>query len=94
MMSDGPDRKSHTMTWTVSVLAVLLLLYVATWPPIELKMTWYITTNVEVDSAVQFKRVRPEWVEILYQPLHYLASLNQGANVVSMYYDCWAKRPP
>jgi len=35
-MSREPASKSRTLTWTVSALAVLLL-YVASWPPIEIK---------------------------------------------------------
>jgi hypothetical protein len=92
--------KVHSVTWMLSLLAVLLL-YVLTWPPIEIKCSTITHTGPE---SVRFIISKPGWVDILYRPLHTLMDenlfrpphalidVNDGHNPVASYWEWWLSR--
>ena len=97
-MNDAPARKSHALTWTVSALGVLLLLYAATWPVVEINSRRYevVTTGPfsyaylnDKSTPRLYRRVVPRWVDLLYRPMVLLRDLNDGDNPVSRYYTWW-----
>jgi len=89
-MSDPLAPKSHTMTWTISVLAALLL-YVATWPLVEIKTTT-VTVTALANGNTWTTEAKPVWVDVLYWPLQKLRRLNGGQNALADYYLWWEAR--
>jgi hypothetical protein len=88
-MNDALGRKSHAVTWVVSVLTVLLL-YAASWPPIELKVCggnpYFGFSNIKRPPA-------PAWIISLYKPMHFMDDLLWGhGDPLGRYYSWWRQK--
>lgn len=82
--------RRHVVEWLAALLAVPLL-YVATWPPIDIKNTTFI--NATYSSTTPGTIIsRPPWITTLYQPLHDLSDLNGRRNPLARYWDWWLER--
>jgi hypothetical protein len=91
-MSDDLPHKSHAMTWIVSVLVVLLL-YAATWPLVEIKASLNIKTSVTLSPGGLQKgilRLTPAWIDVLYRPMHFLSDAHSRSNPAARYFDWWS----
>jgi hypothetical protein len=78
------------------VFAVLLL-YVATWPVVEIKgsenLKGTVTTvagSGRYPATVNF-RLSPHWIRVVYQPMHFLYNLNRQDNLLAEYFHWWEK---
>lgn len=76
----------------LSILAIPLL-YVATWPPIDIKNTTIIHAYGP-SLAVPHETIisRPAWVTTVYRPLHALMDMNGGHNPIAAYWQWWLRR--
>jgi hypothetical protein len=80
-MSQDSPSKSHAVLWIISVLAVLLL-YAASWPPIELKVCGR-------DPEFSSGPTPPAWVMTMYRPMHMLKNTRMGYDALDAYYYWW-----
>jgi hypothetical protein len=83
-MSHDSAPRSHVMPWIACALAVLLL-YAASWPVVEIKMTTRLGRGRS--SLV----ITPRWVGVVYRPMRLLASTPWGHDPLSAYYLWWQK---
>jgi hypothetical protein len=89
-VSEEPARKSHVMTWIVSVLAVMLL-YAASWPPIEIKVCGGDPEFGFYSGGNRYPPAPPAWFIELYRPMHFLENTRWGHDPVGGYYIWWQK---
>ena len=94
-MSHDASPKSRVITWIGSVLGVLLL-YVATWPAVEIKsriIAPSIVTSEGGQTAAMF--LTPPWVERVYLPMHFLKDFhwdpNSENNLVGSNFNWWSR---
>ena len=86
-MSASPP-KPHATVWLLSLLAIPVL-YVATWPPIDISNTKLIYNGTWGFAVILD---RPTWVTKLYSPLHELSNLNPRRNPIAWYWYWWLER--
>jgi len=85
-MSDAPStHKYRLMTWIVSMLAAALL-YVASWPVVEIKASPYRDLGLAGPL-----RVTPHWLQNVYRPLHFLCDVRGSWNPAMSYYHWWTE---
>jgi hypothetical protein len=94
-MNSTPDSsgKLHAVLITIGAACVLLALYVATWPFIELKLTDHKVVSLSKGITVHVAPP-PPWITALYRPLHRLrdAGGRANGNLVRTYWEWWQKR--
>ena len=102
-MSPTPDssRKPRALPWACVPLSLLamVVLYVATWPYIELKHTDYKVASYSRGITVHRTPPAP-WVDALYRPLHYLCypdgrsarTSTRKSNLLLDYWTWWQVR--
>jgi hypothetical protein len=92
--SSSPSRATM---WVPACIMLALLLYVGTWPVIEMK-TMQVTTvtfkdytggNIHTHHITTL--TRGPWTGLLYRPLHLLRESNGGRNVLADYWAWWGK---
>jgi hypothetical protein len=89
-MSSERSGKSHALAW-ISAPLVGLLLYVATWPPIEIKATQVTHfTSSTPTGGVNFitQIVHPAWLGI-YSPLQRLRDSGGEHGLCARYWAWW-----
>ena len=84
VMSSETAPRSHAMTWAVTML-VLLLIYAASWPPVEIKMA------TRSPYGRSFIVRTPRWVDVMYRPMRFLGSTSWGHGPLVAYYYWWQK---
>lgn len=88
--SAGSPGKPHTTAWTVVIL-IGLILYVVTWPVIEIKIRWREFWKPAVLTLPKIQKP-PEWVRLAYVPLHSLRKSLGQQNVLARYWSWWNER--
>jgi hypothetical protein len=92
------------MTWALVVLS-LPLLYVLTWPPIEigsLKFArWRIArkypppppgpTITKTGTGVLVLRIQPTIIRVAYRPLHRITPFKDSTHPLTRYWEGWCK---
>lgn len=92
----APSRNDQTggPRHLVLGMLVILLLYVATWPPVDLACAGQPRVIQETATENQLVQVgiveRPKWVQAVYAPLLSVESWNDGRNPLVWYHDWWA----
>ncbi|OAI56109.1 hypothetical protein AYO49_04830 [Verrucomicrobiaceae bacterium SCGC AG-212-N21] len=88
-MSEGGSR-SHATAWTIALLLAMIL-YVATWPVIEIK-----SRLKEVGKPGTFVfpvlQAGPDWSRILYRPLNSMRATSGGKNPLAEYWRFWHEK--
>jgi hypothetical protein len=86
--------------WTLGIFGALFL-YVATWPPIDIKFSHVVLSSHSLGpstgsgfsgsfSGTYYSVVtKPVWLGVLYRPLEILGEFNEGDNPLTRYYMWW-----
>ncbi len=84
------SARSSAGTWIISLLGVLVL-YVATWPLIEIKSMVAHTTTPATGTSLEIVTVSytPAWTQVIYFPLDSLRDSNGRDNLLSRYWGWW-----
>jgi len=91
-MSGAGAHRSHVTIWIAS-LGAALLLYAASWPPIELKVCGGNPEFAFYSGGLRFPPPPPAWIVTLYRPMHYMETiLWRHGDPVGRYYSWWKKR--
>jgi hypothetical protein len=91
-MSRDRSAKSNAVACTVA-LSVVLFLYVATWPPIEIKLS-FIRVSYErpprKPNVFLYNSATPQpWLDTFYYPLHRLRDSDGQQNPLMEYWEWW-----
>jgi hypothetical protein len=73
--SSGSDR-THAAAWAGTLL-VIAILYVATWPVVEIK-TGTDGVFYDIDRSGFIVLQPAPWAKVLYKPIHWLANATSG----------------
>lgn len=87
-MSEPQPASGHSYTlWLVGILAVLMV-YVASWPFVELKYGTHTTSTRRTTkgSVTEHRFAPPPWADKVYHPLHVLERQNNRKNPLSYYF--------
>jgi hypothetical protein len=92
-MSPTPDssRKPRAFPWACVPLSLLamVVLYVATWPIVELKLTDYKVVSLSKGITIH-RAPPPTWVTAMYRPLHHLCDPGRlGKRKSSLLLNYW-----
>jgi hypothetical protein len=82
--------QSHATAWTVVILLTMIL-YVVTWPIVEIKTR---LSSMSVIGGLTIPRLQksPEWLLVLYRPLHAIRMSNGRKNLLADYWAYWNDR--
>ncbi len=83
---DGQDRLSHTRTWIVSAVTVLLL-YLLSWGPVKV----HYRTPHDMGSLTLFLDGSPGWIKKFYYPIDVLCEIGFVQKTAEAYF-AWCDR--
>src|SRR5688572_22068500 len=99
---NDPRTFRPATAWPSMLLSVVLL-YVLTWPPVELSSAKrrqldalrYSYGMSDEDAQLFVNRTefeQPRWLKILYHPLHRIAGASATPNLLIHYWTWWSDR--
>lgn len=84
-----PRTRNHAQTWTLCLLGALIL-YAATWPPIEImahrRAHWQAFMKYGVPDIIV---EAPPWIDVVYGPMHRLRRTPLLVGPLSNYHTWW-----
>lgn len=85
-MDTPPSRKSHVhvLTWAVTILVVVPVLYLLSVPPVVYGMFMHRLTAPST-------YLRPEWAYVYARPYHWISSNTPLRGPLSAYDEYWQK---
>ena len=91
-MTSERTGKSHAIVWAFSPFLALFL-YVATWPPIEIKAATVTFAPPTSPGSLGTTTVTfADWPNVAYWPLHYISATGAMNDALNRYWIWWRLR--